>query len=134
MCFHKYFEKKHVSKKAWKNEQFWLIWTFFFKIHQHRFSKSKGKTKTARFFQQSILKVQKMTAIGNIRGHRKNWLLRFYLLLFLYCVRSIKTFRAQSFTSLMTDLRQDLNRVFSFSRCLNVIFPGRNCSVKTLVN
>ena len=41
--------------------------------------------------------------------------------------------RAQSFTSLMADLRQDINRVPSFSRCLNGTFPWRNCSVKTLV-
>ena len=31
--------------------------------------------------------------------------------------------RAQSFTSLMADLRQDINRVSSFSRCLNGTFP-----------
>ena len=31
-------------------------------------------------------------------------------------------FRAQSFTSLMADLRQDINRVSSFSRCLNGTF------------
>ena len=33
------------------------------------------------------------------------------------------TFRTQSFTSLMADLRQDINRVFSSSRCLNGTFP-----------
>ena len=32
-------------------------------------------------------------------------------------------FRSQSFTSLMADLRQDINRVSSFSRCLNGTFP-----------
>ena len=40
-------------------------------------------------------------------------------------VTSVKlpaTFRAQSFTSLMADLRQDINRVSSFSRCLNGTF------------
>ena len=42
--------------------------------------------------------------------------------------------RDQSFTSLMADLRQDINRVSSFSRCLNGTFPWRNCSVKTLVH
>ena len=42
--------------------------------------------------------------------------------------------RSQSFTSLMADLRQDTNRGFAFSRCLNGIFPSRNCSVKTLVH
>ena len=32
--------------------------------------------------------------------------------------------RSQSFTSLMADLRQDINRIFSsFSRCLNRTFP-----------
>ena len=40
----------------------------------------------------------------------------------------------QSFTSLMADLRQDINRVSSFIRCLSWIFPWRNCSVKTLVH
>ena len=40
----------------------------------------------------------------------------------------------QSFTSLMADLHQDINRVSSFSRCLNGTFPWRNCSIKTLVN
>ena len=39
---------------------------------------------------------------------------------------------AQSFTSLMVDLCLDINRISSFSRCLNGTFPGRNCSVKTL--
>ena len=32
-------------------------------------------------------------------------------------------FRAQSFNSLMADFRQDINRVSSFSRCLNGTFP-----------
>ena len=40
-------------------------------------------------------------------------------------------YRAQSFTSLKADLRQDMNRVSSFSRCLNGTFPCRSCSVKT---
>ena len=40
---------------------------------------------------------------------------------------------AQSFTSLMADLRQDINGVSSFRRCLNRTFPWRNCSVKTFV-
>ena len=31
--------------------------------------------------------------------------------------------RDQSFTSLMADLRQNINLVFSFSRCLNGNFP-----------
>ena len=31
--------------------------------------------------------------------------------------------RSQSFTSLMVDLPQDINRVFSFSRCPNGTFP-----------
>ena len=35
----------------------------------------------------------------------------------------IFAFRSQSFTSLMTDLCQDINRVSSFSRCLNETFP-----------
>ena len=30
---------------------------------------------------------------------------------------------AQSFTCLMADLRQDINRVSAFSRCLNGTFP-----------
>ena len=42
--------------------------------------------------------------------------------------------RSQSFTSLMADPRQDINRVSSFSRCLNGTFPWRNCSVKDLVS
>ena len=33
------------------------------------------------------------------------------------------SFRAQSFTSLMADLHQDINRISSFSRCLNGTFP-----------
>ena len=33
------------------------------------------------------------------------------------------TLRSQSFTSLMADLCQDINRGFAFSRCLNGIFP-----------
>ena len=37
--------------------------------------------------------------------------------------------RSQWFTSLMAELRQDIKRVSSFSRCLNEIFPWRNCSV-----
>ena len=41
--------------------------------------------------------------------------------------------RAQSYTSLMADLHQAINRVSSFSRCLNRTFPLRNCSFKTLV-
>ena len=45
--------------------------------------------------------------------------------------RSNVKLRSQSFTSLMADLRQDINRVSSFSRCLN---GTRNCSVKTLVH
>ena len=31
--------------------------------------------------------------------------------------------RSQSFTSLMADLRQDINKVSSFSRCINGTFP-----------
>ena len=38
------------------------------------------------------------------------------------------------FTSLMADLRQDINKVSSFSRYLNGIFPWRNCSVKILLH
>ena len=33
----------------------------------------------------------------------------------------------QSFTSLMADLRKDINKVSSFSRCSNGTFPSRNC-------
>ena len=33
------------------------------------------------------------------------------------------SFRAHSFMSLMADLRQDINRVSSFIRCLNGTFP-----------
>ena len=40
-----------------------------------------------------------------------------------------KKLRYQSFTSLMANLRQDINRVSSFRRYLNGPFPGRNCSV-----
>ena len=35
----------------------------------------------------------------------------------------IRTARSQSFTSLMADLSQDINRVYSFSRCPNGAFP-----------
>ena len=35
----------------------------------------------------------------------------------------VLTVRAQSFTSLKADLRQDLNGGFAFSRCLNGTFP-----------
>ena len=41
---------------------------------------------------------------------------------------------AQSFTSWMAYLHQDINRVSSFSRCLNGIFPRRKCSIKALVS
>ena len=34
-----------------------------------------------------------------------------------------KTLRSQSFTSWLADLRQDINRVSSISRCLNGTFP-----------
>ena len=44
------------------------------------------------------------------------------------------TYRDQSFTCLMTDFNQDINRVTSFSRCLNGTFHFRNCSNKTLVH
>ena len=43
-----------------------------------------------------------------------------------------ESLRYQSFTSLMADHRQDINRVSSFSRCLNGTFPCWNCYVKTL--
>ena len=36
---------------------------------------------------------------------------------------SVKALWAQSFTSLMQDLRQDINRVSSFSRCFSGTFP-----------
>ena len=39
--------------------------------------------------------------------------------------------RAQSFTSLMADLRQDINRGFAFSRCLNGTFPLRPWQVNS---
>ena len=53
----------------------------------------------------------------------------------MYLVRAVRlnTSRAQLFTSLMVDLRQDINIVSSFNRCLNGTFPWRNCSAKTLV-
>ena len=35
----------------------------------------------------------------------------------------IDILRAQSFTSLMVDLRQDINRGFTFGMCLNGTFP-----------
>ena len=44
------------------------------------------------------------------------------------------TYKAQSFNSLMADLRQDIIRFSSFSRCLNGTFPWRNCSVKTMIH
>ena len=49
-------------------------------------------------------------------------------------LKKILSSRSQSFTSLMVDLRQDTNRVSSFSKWLNVTFPWWNCSVKTLVH
>ena len=42
--------------------------------------------------------------------------------------------RAQSFISLMADLCQDINWLYSFCRCLNGTFPWRNCSIKILVH
>ena len=45
-----------------------------------------------------------------------------------------KTLRSQSFTSWLADLRQDINRVSSISRCLNGTFPWRNCSIMTLAH
>ena len=54
---------------------------------------------------------------------------------YVYCTTMyLIRFRAQSFTSLMADLRQELNRLSSFNRCLNVKFPWRNCSIKTFVH
>ena len=38
--------------------------------------------------------------------------------------------RAQSFTSLMAEVCQNINRGVAFSRCLNGKFPCRKCSVK----
>ena len=43
-------------------------------------------------------------------------------------------FRVYSFTSLKADLQQDINRGFAISRCLNVTFPWRKCSVRALVS
>ena len=40
--------------------------------------------------------------------------------------------RSQSFTTLMSDLLTYAKGFFLFRRCLNGIFPFRNCSVKTL--
>ena len=40
----------------------------------------------------------------------------------------------QSFTSLKADLRQDIHGGFALSRCLNGIFPLRQCSVNDLVS
>ena len=42
--------------------------------------------------------------------------------------------RSQSFTSLMADLYQDINRVSSFRRCLNGTFSSRKCFIKALVH
>ena len=39
------------------------------------------------------------------------------------CLLNRYIIQGQSFTSLMADLRQDLNRVSSSSRCLNGTFP-----------
>ena len=49
-------------------------------------------------------------------------------------LKNIYLFRAQSFTSLMADLCQDIKRVSSFSRCLNGTFPWSKCSIKTLLH
>ena len=38
-------------------------------------------------------------------------------------IRLVSTFRDQSFTSLLANLCQDLNRVSAFRRCLNGTFP-----------
>ena len=42
--------------------------------------------------------------------------------------------RAQSFTTLKEDLRQEINCGFAFSRCLNGTFPWRKGSSKALVS
>ena len=51
----------------------------------------------------------------------------------LLCATSISDLGSQSFTSLMAVLRQDINWVSSFSRCLNGTFPWRKSSIKALV-
>ena len=49
---------------------------------------------------------------------------------FLSILQSFVKSRAQLFNSLKADLRQDINKVSSFRRCHNGIFPWKNCSVK----
>ena len=55
---------------------------------------------------------------------------RSYLLYILLTKIPFYTLRAQSFTSMKADLRQEITLVFPFSRCLNGTFPSRKCSVK----
>ena len=43
---------------------------------------------------------------------------------------TFKMYRDQSFTSLLADLCQDVNRVYSFSRCLYGTFYSMKCSIK----
>ena len=62
---------------------------------------------------------------------------KFFKRQYIWVWKSINLFqrlRAQSFTSLTADIRQDINRGFTFSRCLNGTFPWRKCSVKALVS
>ena len=56
-----------------------------------------------------------------------------YLGDFLFSVDNFPL-RAQLFTSLKADLRQDIYGGIAFIRCLNGTFPLRNCLVKTLVH
>ena len=55
-----------------------------------------------------------------------------FLINYIFFIRNAKL-RAQLFTSLNADLRQDINGVFAFSRCITGTFPWRKCSVKALV-
>ena len=57
------------------------------------------------------------------------------IIIFCYfCVHDYCQQRAQSFTSLKADLRQDINGGLAFSQCQNGTFPWRKCSVKALVS
>ena len=51
------------------------------------------------------------------------FLIYWWTILITVDISVVKALRSQSFTSLMADLRQDNNRVSSFSRCLNGTFP-----------
>ena len=59
----------------------------------------------------------------------------FFLIKYIsFQTKSVFKLWAQSYTSLMADLCQDMNGGFAFSRCLNGTFTWRKCSSKALVS